>query len=79
MKTVFLAILPQYLGYGLSAIDVTNSAAELAVRNRYYNVRRRCARGEFLTMPWKEAKEYFGFHTSEVTLGQSYFDEVPGE
>jgi hypothetical protein len=79
METVFLAVLPQYLGYGLSAIDLTEEAAEKTVKNRYHEIKRRCATGEFATMTWKRAKEYFGFVVNEVALGQSYFDEMPGE
>lgn len=73
-----LAILPDYLYLGLSALAQTSKAAEKAVRLLYYKARKQSHGEEFQNMTWEEAKEGFGFHVNEVEVGKAYFSEEPG-
>ena len=78
VTTLHLAILPDYLGYGLSALAETSKAAEKAVRLLYYKARKQSHGAEFQSMTWEEAREGFGFHVNEVEVGKAYFNEEPG-
>ena len=80
-QTLYLAVLHAFAGYGLSALADTEAKAERLVRARFFKERQatHLKNTEFETMTWKSAKEYFGFSSTSVEVGKSYFNEVPGE
>jgi hypothetical protein len=80
--SLFIGVLPQFAGQGISALAETAEEAEELVRDLYLQERDSMVHLQgtgFDTMTWERAKEYFGFHSNSVEVGRAYFDETPGE
>ena len=66
-RTLHLGVLPEFAGYGISALAATVEESERLVRALFLKERDAAAHlkgTEIETMTWEGAKEYFGFEAT---------------
>lgn len=75
---VWVGELQEAFGYGISAIGHSEKEVNLLLMRKWDEVREQYQMpgNDVAFMSYEAAKEYFGMHVREVTIGQAYFGDL---
>jgi len=70
MKEIWIARMPEYMGYGIAVISDSKEKAISVLKKDFYKTKKAC-NGEF---NFKQASDYFGLEVWQVELNKAYDD-----
>jgi hypothetical protein len=74
---LWYACLPNYLGYGLTAFGTSEDDAMKNLQKAYLAARPQ-SHGEFQTMSWPKARDYFDAHADSMEPGTAQWMDITG-
>lgn len=74
-KYVWLAVIPEIAGIGISVISYTEKNAKKELKKAYYNIKKDWWNGQEYNT-YKGAFEYFGGSISKIYFNEIYDDQL---